>query len=54
MIMKKKKITKLSLDRETLRKLQDSALAEAAGAGWTQFATCTGYTYCTPCIDPAG
>jgi hypothetical protein len=52
MTMKKKKIAKLALDRETLRRLQDSALAEAAGAVWSRFDTCTGYTYCTPCIDP--
>lgn len=50
---KRTQVTKLSLGRETLCKLQDSALADAAGAGWTQFATCTGYSYCTPCIDPA-
>ena len=50
----KKKIhaTKLSLDRETLRKLQDAALRDAAGAAWTQFANCTAYSFCTPCIDP--
>ena len=52
--MKKKvaRIAKLSLGRETLRQLQDSTLAEAAGAAWTHFANCTGYSYCTPCIDP--
>ena len=51
--MKKRTLTtKLSLDRETLRRLQDSTLTEAAGAAWTQFANCTAYSYCTPCIDP--
>jgi hypothetical protein len=53
--MKKKKelrVPKLHLGRETLRPLQDSTLAEAAGAAWTHFAGCTGYSYCTPCIDP--
>ena len=52
--MKKKELRtpKLRLDRETLSRLQDSTLAEAAGAAWTHFANCTGYSYCTPCIDP--
>jgi hypothetical protein len=53
--MKKEKKThamKLSLGRETLLQLQDSTLAKADGAAWTHFATCTGYSYCTPCIDP--
>jgi hypothetical protein len=49
---KKTHVTKLSLGRETLRKLEASVLADAAGAAWTQFATCTQYSFCTPCIDP--
>ncbi|HVR97101.1 MAG TPA: class I lanthipeptide [Thermoanaerobaculia bacterium] len=51
--MKKKELRapKLCLGRETLRQLQDSSLEKAAGAAWTQFANCTAYSYCTPCID---
>jgi hypothetical protein len=42
----KKRIKKLVLSRESLRVLQEDALAEAPGAGTT---TAFGATNCTPC-----
>lgn len=49
---KKAHVTKLSLDRETLHKLQDSALTDAAGGATNSRFICTEYSVCTPCIDP--
>ena len=48
----KKQMKKMALAKETVRKLEDAALREAAGAAPSFYFTDCGFSYCKPCVAP--
>jgi tmRNA-binding protein len=50
--MKKKKTKKLLLAKETVRKLEQATLREAAGAALSEFYYTACISYCKACVPP--